>query len=140
MYPPLADSIGRYVAVATGRAYLVHVFSFGMNGPISVHDQTYKGVMQPWPQFTDEDVAAVLNYVLTTFNVKLLPGKFKPLTADEVKKYRAGNLSMGDVYNQRAALLKSLRRIKAELSSRLLLFSQRYDSRRTWSRARRAPW
>ena len=108
MYPPLADSVGRYVATASGRAYLVHVVSFGMNGPISVHGQTFDGVMYPWPQFSDEEMAEVLNYVLTTFNAKLLPSKFKPLTAAEVKKYRVGNLSTGDVHLQRETLLKSL--------------------------------
>jgi len=60
MYPPLADSIGSYVTLPQGRAYLVHVVSFGMTGPISVHDQLYNGMMQPWPLLTDEEVAQVL--------------------------------------------------------------------------------
>ena len=108
MYPPLADSIGRYVAVPAGRAYLVHVLSFGLNGPIEVHGQTYNGVMYPWPQFSNEDVAEVLNYVLTTFNAKLLPSPFTPYTAAEVKKYRTSDLSTGEVHKQRKALLKLL--------------------------------
>lgn len=108
MYPPLADSIGSYVAIPAGRAYLVHVVSFGMNGPISVHDELYQGVMQPWPQLSDNDLAEVLNYVLTTFNTKLLPKDFTPLTAKEVTKYRAANPSMSDVYSERSTLLKTL--------------------------------
>lgn len=108
MYPPLADSIGRYVTVPAGRAYLVHVLSFGLNGPIAVHDQTYNGVMYPWPQFSNDDIAAVLNYVLTTFNAKLLPNPFTPYTAAEVKKYRTGDLSTGEVHKQRKTLLKLL--------------------------------
>jgi len=108
MYPPLADSIGRYVAIPAGRAYLVHVVSFGMTGAISAHGQTYDGVMQPWSLLEDQEVADVLNYVLTTFNAKLLPKNFKPLTAEEVKKGRAAGASMSDVHTERAALLKAL--------------------------------
>ena len=106
MYPPLADSIGGYVAIPAGRAYLVHVVSFGMTGPISAHEEKYDGVMQPWPQLGDKDIADVLNYVLTTFNAKQLPKNFKPLTADESAKYRAKPMSMSDVHTERAALLK----------------------------------
>jgi mono/diheme cytochrome c family protein len=108
MYPPLADSIGNYVAIPAGRTYLVHVVSFGMSGPISVHDELYQGVMQPWPQLSDQELADVLNYVLSTFNAKLLPKNFKPLTVNEVTKFRAANPSMGDVYSERATLLKAL--------------------------------
>jgi len=108
MYPPLADSIGHYVAIPAGRAYLVHVVSFGLNGRISVHRVTYDGVMYPWPQLSDEDVADVLNYVLTTFNAKLLPKTFKPLTAHQVTKYRAGPTALGNVHDERAALMKAL--------------------------------
>jgi mono/diheme cytochrome c family protein len=108
MYPPLADSIGGYVAIPAGRAYLVHVVSFGMTGAISAHDEKYDGVMQPWPQLSDGDLADVLNYALTTFNAKLLPQNFKPLTADETAKYRATPMSMSNVHSERAALMKTL--------------------------------
>ena len=108
MYPPLADSIGNYVAIPAGRAYLVHVVSFGMSGPISVRGQTYLGVMQPWPKFTNQDVAQVLNYILTTFNAKLLPKDFAPLTSEEVRKYRTSNTGLGDVRIEREAMLKAL--------------------------------
>jgi mono/diheme cytochrome c family protein len=108
MYPPLADSIGRYVALPEGRTYLIHVVSFGMTGPISVHGEMYNGVMQPWPQLRDQDVAGVLNFILMTFNAKLLPSGFKRIASDEVKKARAANLAMSDIYQERAALIKSL--------------------------------
>ena len=108
MYPPLADSIGRYVALPEGRAYLVHVVSFGMAGPISVHGDQYNGLMQSWPQLHDQDVADVLNFILTKFNAKLLPSGFKPITSDEVKKGRATKISTGEVRKERAALMQSL--------------------------------
>lgn len=108
MYPPLADSIGSYVAIPEGRTYLVHVLSFGMSGAIAAHGQTYYGVMQPWPTLTDEEVAQVLNYVLMTFNPKLLPKDFTSLTADEVKTYRAANTALGDIHKERDTLMKAL--------------------------------
>jgi mono/diheme cytochrome c family protein len=108
MYPPLADSIGSYVAIPAGRAYLVHVVSFGMAGAISAHEEKYDGVMQPWPQLGDEDIADVLNYALTTFNAKQLPKNFQPLTSDEAAKYRGKPMSMSDVHTERAGLLKAL--------------------------------
>jgi len=107
-FPPLADSIGSYVAIPAGRAYLVHVVSFGMTGPISVHGHTYNGVMQPWPNLKNQDIALVLNYVLTTFNAKVLPTDFSPLTSDEVKKYRTTNTALGDVHKEREVLMKVL--------------------------------
>jgi mono/diheme cytochrome c family protein len=80
MYPALAYSIGSYVAIPAGRAYLVHVLSFGLTGAISVHGQVFNGVMKPWTKFKEEDVAQVLNYVVTCFKE---PAAERFLTADE---------------------------------------------------------
>jgi mono/diheme cytochrome c family protein len=108
VYPPLANSVGRYLRVPAGREYLVHVVSFGLMGPIAVHGQTYAGVMQAWTQLSDDDIAQVLNHVLTDFNKDLLPKDFKPLTADEVKRLRATSRSFSDDYSEREALIKAL--------------------------------
>jgi mono/diheme cytochrome c family protein len=108
MYPPLADSLGSYVAIPAGRAYIVHIVSFGLTGAISVHGQTYIGVMQPWPKFTDDEVAQVVNYVLTTFNAKTIPKDFAPLTTDEVRRYRTTSAALGDVHKEGEALMKAL--------------------------------
>jgi mono/diheme cytochrome c family protein len=108
MYPPLANSIGSYVTIPGGRVYLIHVVSFGMTGAISVHGQTYLGMMQSWPKLPDGDVAQVLNYVLTNFNAKLLPHDFAPLTSAEVQRYRSETTGLGDVRKEREALLKAL--------------------------------
>ena len=108
LYPPLADSIGSYVKVPQGRVYLVQVVSFGMTGPIAVRGQSYNGLMQPWPSLSDDDVAQVLNFALTTLDAKLLPNKFSPFSADEVKKDRTANLDMASVYKERESLMHSL--------------------------------
>src|SRR5438105_15113831 len=56
VYPPLANSVGDYLRLSQGRAYLVHVVSFGMTGAITSHGQTYSGFMQPWQQLSDREL------------------------------------------------------------------------------------
>jgi mono/diheme cytochrome c family protein len=112
-YPPLADSVGAYVRVAAGRAYLVHVVSFGMSGAIPSHGQSYDGVMQSWAQFSDAQIAGILNYVLTGLNRAILPRDFKPFTAAEVAKLRANGESFEQVHQERERLLNSLRDAKS---------------------------
>ncbi len=100
MYPPLADSIGVFTHSKDGRAYLVHVVSFGLNGPIDVHGTRYNGYMQSWAQFSDDDIAQLLNYVLKEFDSKLLPRDFKLFTAEEVKHDRSRPLPSTEVYRE----------------------------------------
>jgi mono/diheme cytochrome c family protein len=100
MYPPLADSVGEFVQLKDGRAYLVHVLSFGLSGPIEVHGTRYNGYMQSWAQLSDDDIAQLLNHVLTGFNSKLLPKDFAGFTAAEVKRDRAQPMTSTEVYRE----------------------------------------
>lgn len=72
--PRLANSMGDFLHVPGGRAYLVQV----------------PGVAQS--ALSDAEVAAVLNWLLLTFNKTELPRGFKPYTAAEVGRYRAHQL------------------------------------------------
>ncbi|MGH7906203.1 MAG: c-type cytochrome [Candidatus Binataceae bacterium] len=109
IYPPLAGSIGNYVKLKQGREYVVRVPSFGLTGPIKVHGEEFSSTMPPLSQLSDEDIAAALNYVLTHFNQSLLPKDFKPLTADEVKGYRAASMSEEQVHAERGKLMAALK-------------------------------
>jgi len=100
MYPPLANSAGDFIHSRDGRAYLVHVLSFGLNGPITVHGASYNGYMQSWVQLSDDDIAQVLNHVLSSFNAKLLPRDFAPFTAHEVGQDRARPMTSSEVYHE----------------------------------------
>ncbi len=100
MYPPLADSAGAFARTIEGRAYLVHVVSFGLTGPILVHGVHYNGVMQSWAQFSDDEIAQLLNHVLEDFNATLLSGSFAPFTANEVKRDRARRMTASEVYRE----------------------------------------
>lgn len=113
VYPPLAGSVGRYVALKDGRAYLINVLSFGMSGAIEAGGESIEGDMPPWPQLSDQQVADVLNYVLHGLNAKLLPRGFTPITAAQVKAERAKQLSAGAVHGEREALMKALGQGKA---------------------------
>ena len=108
VYPPLADSLGRYIALKDGRAYAIDVVSFGMGGKIESGGDSFEGDMPPWPQLSDQEVADVLTYVLTGLNAKLLPADFKPISVDEVKAERAKQLTSAAVHAERDALIKAL--------------------------------
>ncbi len=108
MYPPLADTVGRYMVLKDGRTYVIDVVSFGMGGKIDSAGDSFEGDMPPWPQLSDQDVAEVLTYVLTGLNTKVLPKDFKPISADEVKAERAKQLTAAAVHAERDALIKDL--------------------------------
>jgi mono/diheme cytochrome c family protein len=110
IYPPLADTIGSYVKLKAGRVYLAHVPSFGLAGKVDSHGGSFDGNMPPLTQLSDDDMAAVINYVLAKFNQSLLPGDFKPLTAEEVHGYRAKPMEEANVHSERAALLDALKK------------------------------
>lgn len=69
--PTLVGSLGRIAASAEGRDYLARV----------------PGAAQA--PLTDDELAAVLNWILKEFNNDTLPASFKPLKGREVGKSRA---------------------------------------------------
>jgi len=107
-FPPLASWVGNFVKKDDGRALLTHIVAFGMQGQISVKGKTYNGFMPPFAQLSNDQVADLLNFILTTWNKDLLPKGFKPLTATEVAKYRAKALTAADVAKERNALAAKL--------------------------------
>jgi len=82
--PPLAGALGRIAATPEGRDYLVRV----------------PGASQT--PLSDEALAAVMNWVLLTFNPDTLPGDFEPLTGREVGRSRKNVLA--DPQKMREAL------------------------------------
>jgi len=58
--------------------------------------------MPSFYSYKDKEIAAVLNYVLTSWgNDKLLPKDFKPISADEIKAERGKNIERRQVYQIR---------------------------------------
>ena len=106
VFTPLAGEAYGYVEKgAGGRKFLVHVVLFGLQGKIAAKGVTYSGFMPPLAQLSDEEVAAILNYILNAWgNDRHLPKEFKPFTAEEVARERGLNLSPQQVQLEWLAL------------------------------------
>ena len=103
-FPPLAGHVPDILKPADGRTYIGKVLLFGLEGAITVNGGNYAGAMPSWQALSDNDIAAVLNYVSTAWdNGKSLPPGFKPFTADEIKALRTPELTSAAVYALRAA-------------------------------------
>jgi hypothetical protein len=87
--PRLRNSMGDFLHVPGGRAYLVQVPGVAASS------------------LSNAEVAAVLNWLLITFNKAELPSEFKPYTAEEVARLRAHQLIR--VTETRDALIKRLK-------------------------------
>ena len=98
-----ADSKNRVLVLeAGGRGHLIRIVLNGMSGPIEVGGRKYDAIMTPLRYLKDEQVADVLNHVLTSWgNHKLLPKDFKPIAPAEVRQERAVVLSPRDMAAER---------------------------------------
>jgi mono/diheme cytochrome c family protein len=85
--PPLKGAAD-FLKVPGGRAYLIRV----------------PGVAQS--PLNDAQAAAVMNWIMTTFNKDRLPHDFTPYTAEEIHRYRAERLL--DVAGARKALVAKM--------------------------------
>src|ERR1700759_2686738 len=102
-FPPLAGHFPDLLKRADGRSYVEKVLLFGLEGEISVNGNNFAGAMPPWNALSDDDIAAVLNYVSNAWdNGKSLPPGFKPFTSDEIKALRAPELTSDQVYALRS--------------------------------------
>jgi mono/diheme cytochrome c family protein len=83
-FPPLAGS-----EIATGPSEVpIAIVLHGLQGPLTVHGTTYNGQMAAWGQFSDDDIAATLTYVRSSW------GNAAPaVTAAEVATVRAATAS-----------------------------------------------
>ncbi|WP_415774629.1 c-type cytochrome [Paraburkholderia sp. J11-2] len=88
--PPLAHSLGYFERVPGGREYVMRVPG-ASNSALS-----------------DQQLADVLNWLLTTMNSEALPPDFKPYTAAEVAQHRRP--AYADVAPRRAALVREMQR------------------------------
>jgi mono/diheme cytochrome c family protein len=102
--PPLAGHAVRMFQ-AGGRRHLIRIVLNGMSGPIEVSGHAYNAVMTPLRYLKDEQVADVLNHVLTAWNNDtLLPPDFLPITPEEVRKEREPVASPREIAAERPRL------------------------------------
>jgi mono/diheme cytochrome c family protein len=74
--PTLAGRVGYFTRIPEGRRYLVQVPNVALN------------------MNSDADIAAVLNWLLTTYSRAQLPADFKPYTASEVGELRKARIDV----------------------------------------------
>jgi mono/diheme cytochrome c family protein/heme/copper-type cytochrome/quinol oxidase subunit 4 len=104
-FPPLAGHAPELVSVDGGRTFLVDALLYGLQGQISVAGVSYNGVMPAWAFLSDEQIAAVANYTLFSWdNDAALPDGFAPITADEVAAERGKGWTGADVLDLRTDL------------------------------------
>jgi len=63
-YPPLAQN----ETLKGDPQKLIHILLNGMAGEIVVNDQIYNGIMAPYQNLSDQEIADVLNYVRQEMN------------------------------------------------------------------------
>ena len=86
--PPLAGHAVRMLE-AGGRGHLIRIVLNGMSGPIEVGGKRYDSMMTPLRYLKDQQVADVLNFVLTSWgNDRLLPQSHQPFTPEEIHQER----------------------------------------------------
>lgn len=80
--PPLKSDLWKRLG-ARSTAYIAGVLVHGMVG-VPLDGQRYGAAMPPWGHLSDEEIAAVGNFVLGTFNG--IKGKVKPAEVREARK------------------------------------------------------
>jgi mono/diheme cytochrome c family protein len=104
-FPPLDGHTADLFEAAgdpSGRDYLIQVVLKGIQGEIVVDGTTYTGLMPPWPQLSDGEIAAVLNHILGSWSNGERLGDFEPYGADEVAAQR--DVDVGDMLDVRGGL------------------------------------
>jgi mono/diheme cytochrome c family protein len=100
-FPPLAGHAPQLLE-QKGSAYMARLVLFGLSGSIEVEGTPYNGVMPAWSSLSDDQIAAVIDQVLTAWdNDKHLPKEFKPILPSEIAAARAENMTSEQVYAMR---------------------------------------
>ena len=104
VFPPLAGHAAQLEKA--DRAYPIKSLLFGLKGNLLIDGKTYHGTMPSYgDQLNDEEIAAVLNYVLSSWgNAKMLPKGHKEISANEVQALRGAKLTPEQVYEARQKL------------------------------------
>jgi mono/diheme cytochrome c family protein len=102
-FPRLAGRIAAISSQPKGRAYLIDVLTYGMAGKITVDDEPIVGLMPPFAQLSNDDVAGVLSYVQSLGDPPA--GTPAAFTAEEVRAGRTNTVkSPTDVRAERQSL------------------------------------
>jgi len=88
-FPPLAGHVPEMLAREGGRTYLLDVVLHGVAGETEIQGVRYEGFMPGFDRLSDEEVAALLNYLSKAWNNEsALPDDHQPWTPEEVAERR----------------------------------------------------
>jgi mono/diheme cytochrome c family protein len=100
-FPPLAHNADLFLS----RDYPVRVLLFGLSGKIDVNGKSFDSAMPPLDVLSDEQIAAVVNYVRDNFgNAELRPKTMAPLDAAAVAAERKRKMAAEAVFDYRKSL------------------------------------
>lgn len=102
-FPPLAGHLPTLLAEEGGQNYVANVLVYGLQGSIEVNGSTYNGVMPSWGHLSDAELAAVVDYVVSTWGGDLPEGQ-EPLSTEQIEQVRNKELSPDDVLQLRKNL------------------------------------
>jgi len=90
--PSLVGTLAPYLASAEGKRYLAQILISGMIGPIETEGHKFSGMMPSFrAELSDSDIAAIINYVLGTFNGVSDTGATAPIAPQDVTAAGASN-------------------------------------------------
>jgi mono/diheme cytochrome c family protein len=104
--PSLVGTLAPYLTSVEGKRYLAQILVSGMIGAIDTEGHKFNGMMPSFrAELSDADIAAIVNYVLGTFNGVSDAGATAPIAPDDVTAASASN----PIATSTRALRQSLR-------------------------------
>ena len=83
--PSLVGTLAPYLVSVEGKRYLAQILVSGMIGPIDTEGHKFNGMMPSFrAELSDAEIAAIVNYVLGTFNGVSNAGVTTPIAPAEV--------------------------------------------------------
>jgi mono/diheme cytochrome c family protein len=90
--PSLVGTLVPYLASAEGKRYLAQILISGMIGPIDTEGHKFNGMMPSFrADLSDTEIAAVINYVLGSFDGVSDAGATTPVAPEDVAAASASN-------------------------------------------------
>jgi mono/diheme cytochrome c family protein len=90
--PSLVGTLASYLESAEGKRYLAQILISGMIGPIDTEGHKFSGMMPSFrEELSDSEIAAIINYVLGTFNGVSDTGATAPIAPRDVTAAGASN-------------------------------------------------
>jgi mono/diheme cytochrome c family protein len=90
--PSLVGTLARYLGSAEGKRYLAQILISGMVGPIDTEGHKFSGLMPSFrAELSDTEIAAIINFVLGTYNGVNDAGAAMPIAPQDVAAASAAN-------------------------------------------------